>query len=107
MSLPAGKQRRVWIRDGWQCRMPKCWCPGGRRIDESLLGTQTDWAPSVDHRRRRADGGTSDLWNLRAAHERCNREDADRLEQLARGVRLAVVVGAETVRALQQLRSSL
>ena len=70
-------RRAVLDRDGWTCRMPVCLHPeadGGRAIDPVLDGTQSRWAPTVDHIRQRSDGGTNAGVNLRAAHAWCNQE---------------------------------
>ena len=67
----------VYERDDWQCQMPECLCPDGRKIDRSLRGTDSLWAPSIDHIVRRRENGPNDLGNVRAAHRRCNMADAD------------------------------
>jgi 5-methylcytosine-specific restriction endonuclease McrA len=67
----------VYERDGWQCKMPVCLCPDGRDIDPALRGTDSPWAPSIDHIVRRSEDGPNDRGNVRAAHRRCNMADAD------------------------------
>lgn len=94
----------------WQCRMPRCWHPaelGGRLIDKALLGKDSPWAPSVDHKVRRCDGGSDDDHNLRPAHKLCNTKDATRLEQLARGVAVGTKIGTTAAQALLALRDTL
>lgn len=77
MALTSETKRLVLERDGWQCRMPVCYCPAGRAIDPALWGSQPEWwAPTVDHIRRRARGGGNAMANLRAAHDYCNRRAA-------------------------------
>ena len=68
---------RVYHRAAWQCQMPECLNPGGRKIDKSLRGTNDPWAPSVDHIKPLASGGSDQLRNKRAAHRECNRAGAE------------------------------
>lgn len=68
--------RKVLFRDDWLCQMPRCLAaelglPGGRRISPGLSPNDI-WAPSVDHVIPRSEGGPGKLWNLRAAHRKCN-----------------------------------
>jgi 5-methylcytosine-specific restriction endonuclease McrA len=67
----------VYERDGWQCQMPVCLCPDGRDIDPGLRGTDSLWAPSIDHVVRRSLDGPNSKDNVRAAHRRCNMADAE------------------------------
>jgi hypothetical protein len=66
----------VYERDGWQCKMPSCLCPEGRAIDPQLRGTDSLWAPSIDHIVRRSQDGPGSRDNVRAAHRWCNMADA-------------------------------
>jgi len=66
----------VYHRDRWTCQMPECLCPDGRAIDPGLRGTESPWAPSIDHVEEVARGGADEKWNMRAAHQRCNGADA-------------------------------
>jgi hypothetical protein len=65
----------IYERDNWECQMPVCLCPDGRAIDPELRGTQSRWAPSLDHVVRRSDNGPNDRGNMRAAHRWCNMAD--------------------------------
>jgi hypothetical protein len=67
----------VYHRAAWQCQMPECWCPDGRKINKELRGTDGPWSPSIDHIRTQATGGADSLKNKRAAHKRCNEAGAD------------------------------
>jgi hypothetical protein len=67
----------VYHRAAWQCQMPECLCPGGRKIDRELRGTDDPWAPTVDHIRPLAVGGPDSRANMRAAHRECNRAGAE------------------------------
>jgi hypothetical protein len=74
MSISPAKRQRVLDRDGWTCRMPRCYAPRELRkaIDPALAGTDSPWAPSLDHIVRECDGGSDRDENLRAAHRWCN-----------------------------------
>jgi hypothetical protein len=61
----------VYERDGWQCRMPECLCPGGRAVDPALRDPDP-WSPTIDHIIQQSAGGGDDADNLRTAHKRCN-----------------------------------
>jgi HNH endonuclease len=75
----------VYHRAAWQCQMPECLCPDGRKIDRRLRGTDGPWAPSIDHIKPVAVGGGEALTNKRAAHKECNRAAArEQLQQRAR-----------------------
>ena len=75
----------VYHRAAWQCQMPECLCPDGRKIDRCLRGTNDPWAPSIDHIKPVAVGGGEALTNKRAAHRECNRAAAEeQLQQRAR-----------------------
>lgn len=65
----------VYRRDGWKCEMPTCLCPDGRAIDRKLRGTDSEWAPTVDHIVLRTLGGRDRMGNMRAAHRLCNQKD--------------------------------
>lgn len=102
-ALTPERRRGVWIRDGWQCRMPVCLHPGGRAIDPELAGLAgVAWAPSVDHIVQVADGGTNAWANLRSAHYACNDAAA-----APRAGPLAARIGAAAVEALLALRGTL
>jgi hypothetical protein len=77
-GLTAADRLRIWRRDRWQCRMPECLCPDGRGMNPDLAGTFDWWAPTVDHIRRRVDGGDDRDGNLRSAHRKCNNDDPGR-----------------------------
>jgi 5-methylcytosine-specific restriction endonuclease McrA len=66
----------VYHRAAWQCQMPECLCPAGRKIDRGLRGTDDPWAPTVDHIKPLGTGGPDSQGNLRAAHRRCNQAGA-------------------------------
>ena len=71
----------VFERDRWACQMPVCLHPeeeGGRAIDPALARSSSPWAPSLDHIIQRQWGGKYRLDNLRAAHQKCNANDARR-----------------------------
>lgn len=57
--------------------MPVCLCPDGRAINPDLRGTDSLWAPSIDHIVRRSEDGPNGQDNVRAAHRRCNMADVD------------------------------
>lgn len=110
MKLASARKRQVLARDGWRCRMPQCLHPAGRRIDPGLAGTEDLWAPTVDHKIRESDGGTSAMANLRAAHRWCNQSLAvaeDALRTGTAGVRLAARVSVQSAEALRLLRETL
>jgi hypothetical protein len=65
----------IYLRDVWRCQMPECLCPAGRPIDPRLQGTESDWAPSIDHVVPLRDGGPDTAGNKRAAHRYCNNVD--------------------------------
>jgi 5-methylcytosine-specific restriction endonuclease McrA len=76
----------VYHRAAWQCQMPECLCPDGRKIDRRLRGTNDLWEPSIDHIKPLAAGGADTLRNKRAAHRECNRAAAElQLQGAARG----------------------
>jgi calcineurin-like phosphoesterase family protein len=67
----------IYERDAWTCRMPACQAqkslgPERRAIDAALSGTDSPWAPSVDHVIALVLGGTDTAENKRAAHRCCN-----------------------------------
>jgi 5-methylcytosine-specific restriction endonuclease McrA len=67
----------VYHRAAWQCQMPECLCPDGRKIDKRLRGSNDPWEPSIDHIKPLAAGGADRLTNMRAAHRECNRAAAE------------------------------
>lgn len=90
MSIKRQRQPQVdslvYHRAAWQCQMPECLCPGGRKIDRRLRGTNDPWEPSVDHIKPRAAGGADTLRNKRAAHRECNRAAAElQLQRATKG----------------------
>lgn len=74
----------VYHRAAWQCQMPKCLCPDGRKIDKSLRGTNGPWAPSIDHIKTLATGGPDRMENMRSAHRECNRAGAEDQQNVAK-----------------------
>jgi 5-methylcytosine-specific restriction endonuclease McrA len=78
---------RIYHRAAWQCQMPECLCPDGRKIDRDLRGTDDPWAPSIDHIKPLAAGGSDRDANKRAAHKKCNADAAE--GQLQHQVRAA------------------
>lgn len=76
--------------------MPVCLRPeaeGGRDMDPELAGTADPWAPTIDHIRRLADGGTDRDGNLRGAHRLCNQADGDEAQRPSGIARAARPVG--------------
>jgi hypothetical protein len=55
-----------------ECAMRKCYCPGGRTRFYYLSRPLGPWMPTADHIRRKMDGGTWALKNIRLAHRLCN-----------------------------------
>lgn len=72
MTIQRRLRRQVFTRDKWTCLMPVCLHPCTRAINPALDGTNSPWAPSIDHIVPRALGGRDRPGNLRAAHQRCN-----------------------------------
>jgi 5-methylcytosine-specific restriction endonuclease McrA len=68
------RARRLLVldRDRWTCMMPHCLHPCTRAINRALDGTDSMWAPTLDHIVQKAQGGTHATGNLRAAHAWCN-----------------------------------
>ena len=64
------RSRDIFVRDRWQCQL----CGG--EIDRRLSSPDL-FAATVDHRIPRARGGTSDSFNLQAAHAICNHVRGD------------------------------
>lgn len=64
--VPVRVRREVYVRDGWACWL--CEEP----VDRELIGTHSEWRPSLDHVVPRSKGGTDDPENLRLAHLWCN-----------------------------------
>lgn len=64
--IPAATRRAIYERDGWSCQI----CHEG--VDRHLIGTSSEWRPSIDHVVPRSRGGTDDFDNLRLAHFWCN-----------------------------------
>jgi 5-methylcytosine-specific restriction endonuclease McrA len=67
----------VYRRDQWKCQMPECLCPDGLDLNPDLRYTHDEWAPSVDHVVLLSQGGKDHKDNMRAAHRRCNQQDAN------------------------------
>jgi hypothetical protein len=63
--------RKVFERADYQCEMPVCLCPYGRKIYVGLTG-EDPWRASIDHIIRITDGGTDAADNKRASHAKCN-----------------------------------
>jgi hypothetical protein len=56
--------------------MPVCYCPGGRARFHYLIRPLGPWMPTADHIKRKVDGGTWALVNVRLAHRLCNYADS-------------------------------
>lgn len=56
----------IYERDRWTCWL----CEDA--VDQSLIGSHSEWRPSLDHVVCRSQGGTDDPDNLRLAHWWCN-----------------------------------
>jgi hypothetical protein len=61
-----------------ECKMDDCLCPEGPGYFEARPEPVSNWAPSVDHKKPRQDGGQLTLENARLAHVICNRVDFNR-----------------------------
>ena len=103
-ALTGRRKHQVLKRDHWQCQMPCCLSPA-RRINPALHGAADEWAPTVDHVIRRADGGTNALANLRAAHWLCN--EAAKGTSAFRALAVGAQIGADAARTLLALRNML
>lgn len=64
--IPAATRRAVYERDGWSCQI----CH--EDVDQHLIGTESEWRPSIDHVVPRSRGGSDEPDNLRLAHLWCN-----------------------------------
>lgn len=64
--IPATVRGSVYERDGWTCQI--CLEP----VDAALVGSRSEWRPSLDHVIPRAAGGSDDAENLRLSHQWCN-----------------------------------
>lgn len=69
--LPVDVRRAVYERDAWTCQI--CLEP----VDQSLIGSQSQWRPSLDHIVPQSKGGADDEGNLRLAHMWCNATRGD------------------------------
>ena len=58
-----------------ECAMPVCYCPGGTSHFDPSGRPLAPWMPTADHRKRKMDGGTLALTNVRLAHRLCNFAD--------------------------------
>lgn len=61
----------IYVRDSWTCWL----CLD--EVDRSLIGSRSEWRPSLDHVEPRAHGGLDSLSNLRLAHWWCNSVRSD------------------------------
>lgn len=59
------QMKRLIARDGLKC----FWC---RQLCDLSLPANAPLSPTKDHLVRRADGGTSSMWNLVLACRKCN-----------------------------------
>ncbi len=64
--ISGSRRRAIYERDNWICGV--CLEP----IEPELAGTGSPWRASLDHIIPRANGGSDDDANLRAAHMWCN-----------------------------------
>jgi hypothetical protein len=81
--------------------MPRCYAPAAARaINPALTGTDSPWAPSLDHIVRKCDGGTDRDENLRAAHRWCNQRHGT-LAEIGRQSRLRLVPAVSLPEPLQ------
>lgn len=64
--VPAGVRRQVYERDDWTCGI--CLEP----VKGELIGSLSEWRPSLDHVVPRSRGGSNEPSNLRLAHFWCN-----------------------------------
>lgn len=64
--ITVAERRAIYERDGWMCWL--CEDP----VDASLIGTRSEWRPSLDHVIPRSKGGGSTHDNLKLAHFWCN-----------------------------------
>lgn len=64
--VPVATRRMVYERDEWTCWL--CLEP----VAPELIGSRSEWRPSLDHVIPRAKGGSDDPTNLRTAHFWCN-----------------------------------
>lgn len=65
-AIPRNTKLYVYERDGWTCHL----CGGA--INKMLLGSSSDWGPSVDHITPHYAGWVDSRDNLCAAHRWCN-----------------------------------
>ena len=65
--------RVVFAKDGWTCHI----C--GEPTDPSLMGTNADLAPTLDHVIALSRGGPHTYDNVRCAHRICNSRKSDRV----------------------------
>jgi 5-methylcytosine-specific restriction endonuclease McrA len=64
--IPDRLRAEVYERDGWVCGI--CTEP----VDANLIGSRSEWRPSIDHIIPRSAGGDEQDANLRLAHFWCN-----------------------------------
>jgi 5-methylcytosine-specific restriction endonuclease McrA len=63
---------RLWRRQGYKCAL----------CDEPVPPSQIH-SLTLDHKRPRAHGGSDGVFNLQAAHYKCNHDKADRCDGCA------------------------
>lgn len=66
ISLRHSERLALYARDGWTCWL----CGDG--VDRTLIGTYSEWRPSLDHVIPRSRGGSDAPENLHLAHWWCN-----------------------------------
>lgn len=64
--ISPARRLALYERDSWTCWLCE------EAVDASLIGTRSEWRPSLDHVTPRSRGGTHDDSNLRLAHMWCN-----------------------------------
>lgn len=66
IRMPHAERLAIYARDGWTCWL----C--GDSVDAELIGSHSEWRPSLDHVITRSSGGGDEPSNLRLAHWWCN-----------------------------------
>lgn len=66
IRLSASARLAIYERDGWTCWI--CTEP----VDAELIGSRSDWRPSLDHLLPKSKGGGDETSNLSLAHLWCN-----------------------------------